>query len=197
VTVDFFPISPLENDIIVVVYGWVSITDDAPSIVTPGYTVIAELYQSDVWDVNFLAAYKVMGSTPDGSVEVAGHGSNPTVAVAQLWRGASTSSPMDVAATTATNLNSSRPNSPSITPVTPGAVVLSLGVGVGAGGPLSTPSGMANGTRTRSNDGTKVAVAGIASADWVSGAYDPVAWGGSDGGGSDSWAAATIALRPA
>ena len=194
-------LSIAEGDIAIVVYGWVSTTDDAPSIVTSGSTTIAELYSNDTVDTNFLAAYKIMGPTPDGNVQVAGHGANPTVAAVHVWRGVNTSTPMDVTATTATGVNTLTPNSPSITPVTPGAIIISLGVGAYSAGFISTinpPSGMSNGVDGFSWNGTIGAVVGIASFAWVSGAYDPSAWTSGGGGRStDSWAAATIALRPA
>lgn len=187
-----------EGDIIILCYGWNSTSDGSPSVVTSGYTTVAELYSNDVYDANLLVAYKAFTGTPDATVEVA-FGADPTVLLYQIWRGVDLTTPMDVAATTATGTNTDRVNSPAITPVTDGAVILSLGIGAAdSSAGLTTPSGMENGaSQEQSGAGGSVSANIAYYSDWVSGAYDPAAWSGGSNGAEDSWCAVTIALRPA
>lgn len=201
----------LPGDMVIVCTGMGSGggTDLNAGVTTEGYAEEADLFATDTRAANLSINWKVMGETPDTTVTcIAPTTANQAgVSCCHVWRGVNKLIPMDVAVTTATGNNSPIPNSPAITPVTVGAIVLSL-VGfigrIATGGDEDTdatiPTGYENkifDSRLNSDVGFH---AGIASKAWSgSGAEDPGAW-------SDitittpaqcAWCAATIALRPA
>jgi hypothetical protein len=126
-------------------------------------------------------------------------GANRINAVAHLWRGGSASQILDVTSTVSTGTDSG----PAITPVTAGAVVLSI---IGQftstlGGGQAVPSGYSNTAIRAQTDSyswlgsTMEARTGMASKPWSgSGAETPGAW---TSGGSYDTCRITLALRPA
>lgn len=115
-----------ENDVVIVAVSISADTLVAPNIVTSGYVPAATLYSDDGFDINLLVAYKVMGSTPDTSIAISHTGNiNYGLAVAiHVWEGIDTTTPLDVAATTATGIDTAIPNPPAITPITNNSVIL-------------------------------------------------------------------------
>ncbi|MDI6733945.1 MAG: hypothetical protein QMD50_00420 [Patescibacteria group bacterium] len=196
--------SAAAGDLVIVVTGWASAADGNPGVTTPtGYTEVYDLYKSDTRDVNMSVNWKIMGGTPDTSVTVSGHNNaaNGGATVVHVWRGVDSTTPMDVTPPTGvTAANASSPDSPSITPVTSGAYVLSVGMGTGDTTPLTktAPTGYGNALSVAGNGSTMSIIANIASKVWSgSGAEDPAAWTGGETSTSDSWAAGTLAIRPA
>lgn len=196
----------LEGDIVVVITGWASTANGNPGVTTAGYTEepgSTDLYSNDTRDANVSANWKIMGSTPDTSVTVSGfnNAANGGGTVVQVWRGVDQTTPMDATVTTtsASNQSASSPDSPSITPVTSGAYVISAGLGTDDTTPLTktAPSGYSNAVAVTGTGSTMSVTVGIASKAWSSGAENPAAWTGGETSTSDSWAAFTIALRPA
>ena len=189
-----------EGDLVIVSTGFVSTSNLNPGVSTAGYTEVADLYQNDTRDANFSVSWKIMGSTPDTSVTCLGSGSstNGAVCVVHVWRGANQATPLDVISTTVTSGNGSNPNSPSITPVTSGAIVISTGLGTMASvdNAVTAPTGYGN-QADISIDPGNAATVGISSKAWTSGAEDPAAWTNFTTTTSDSWAAVTLAIRPA
>lgn len=151
-------------------------------VTTSGYNLVTELYGNSTLDANFAVFYKVMGGSPDADVTLTSTAANSRVYV---WRGADVTTPLDVTTTTATGTGAN-PNSPSITPMTTGAVVLSLGATTNYT-TQTAPSGYGN----VANNSVIVA----ASKAWTSGAEDPAAWTGGSGG-AYSYCACSVALRP-
>lgn len=152
-------------------------------VTTSGYTLVTELYSNSTLDANFALFYKVMSGSPDANVTLTSTAANSRVYV---WRGTDGTTPLDVTTTTATGTGPN-PNSPSVTPITTGAVVLSLGTTT-TYTTQTAPSGYGN----VANNSTVVA----ASKAWTSGAEDPAAWTGGSGG-AYAWCACSVALRPA
>lgn len=194
--------APIAGDLVIVTSGWVSTTNGDPGVTTAGYTETVDLYGNDTRDANLSVAYKFMGGTPDTSVTVTngtGTAQRGAVAVIQVFRGVDQTTPLDVATTSLAATNSSRPNPVSITPVTPGAwiVVGGLGTGDGSMTAMTVAPGMSNAISVISDGSSLSALAGMANAVWTSGAYNPELWTGGETTTSDSWAAATLALRPA
>ena len=192
--------SPAAGDIVIVVTGWGSTSNDTPGVSSVGWTEIGNYYQSDARDANLSIAYKIMGGTPDTSVTVFGSGNaNYGGATAvHVWRGVDPSTPLDVLTTAAGGNNNARPDSPPITPLAIGAIVLSAGLGTGDTTPqaFTAPTGFTN-TVSKTGDGSSIgAIACVASYNWVSGAYNPSAWTGGESTINDSWRAASIVLRP-
>lgn len=189
--------SPLVGDLVIVGYDSGSNTDRVTTINTSGYTSVADLYSNDSYDANLIAGYKRMSSTPDTSVQVSGTGSSNDggAVVVHVWRNVDPTTPMDVTPTTATGLNTGRPTPPAITPVTSGAVIVMIGGG-GTQTPATYTSSLDN-FLTQTRDSVYDAMIGIGSAAWTSGTYTPAQWGGGSNAAADSWAAVTMALRPA
>lgn len=193
--------TPQVGDLVVISITVGSTADRAVSVVTPtGYTSLTELYQNDTYDVNLGLSYKFMGSTPDTTFQLPSTGSANDAQryTVHVYRGVDTNSPLDVASVTAGAINSRTVNPGAITPVTAGAWIHVVGAAAGATGGTYTAgylTAFLAGTTADTNDASMGA--GYYSG-WTSGAYDPAAFGG---GGTtttdDSWAAYTIALRPA
>jgi hypothetical protein len=189
-----------KDDLVLVISGITS-TANLGRIIT-GYTQLTDLYSNDTRDANLYIDYKIMGSTPDTSVGLSGAGNAQLGdgAVVMVWRGVDLTTPIDVTTTTATGTDSSQANAPSITPTTSGAVIVACGgmTDVDTPGSKTGPSGMSNHIQAigpaTNNYGW---IAAGASYNWSSGSYDPGAWSGGNSSTSDSWCAATVALRPA
>ena len=194
--------SPSEGDIVIVNTGAASDGVDIDvGVTTSGYTEIYELYEQDNTNSNSAVCWKIMGSSPDTSVTCKGSGSadNGATTAVHVWRNINQDNPIDVTTTTATGANGSQPNSPSITPITAGSVVLSAGHTGGAAdrGFSAAPTGYSN-TLYIATDPSRCSTSVLASKFWSgSGAEDPGTWTYSTTSGVDSWTAGTIVLRPA
>jgi hypothetical protein len=195
------------GDLVVAVYAICDNTVRTATITdgTDAYTDLANISSNNNRATRLRVAYKVMGGTPDASVTFGGRGSTAASAVyCVLVFSGQNASVTDATTTTATGVNTSRPNPPAITPVTPGAFIFVIGAvahGDGVGGSFSF-SGLAysdfiNATNTQSDNCLGVGL----KTDWTSGAYDHPAftYGGAGAGEAsfNSWAAVTVALRPA
>lgn len=178
--------SVAEGDIVFVLAGGdTSATtnlDMSAVVSTSGYSLVTELYSNSTQDANFAVFSKVMGSSPDASVTLTSAAANSRVYV---WRGVDSTTPLDTTTTTATGTGPN-PNSPSVTPITTGAVVLSLGTTT-----ITTTQMAPSGYGNVANNSVCVA----ASKAWTSGAEDPAAWTGGSGGGY-AWCACSVVLRP-
>lgn len=172
-----------------------NLTVDSP-IATSGYT---NAY--DAGGVSLVGAafdYKFMGVTPDSLVEIGGSDVRKQAGIIVVWRGVNSSTPLDVAVTTASG-TSGMPNSPSITPVTSGCMIFAAGflddddaaasvtVPAGYGGLVSGDTGLAS-----TSSGATAMLANVEQE--VAAAIDADAFGGT---GNDTWEAIAFALRPA
>lgn len=118
----------LPNDVVFVAYGITNPSDAPMTVSTSGYSQPVELYADDDHDVNLAVAYKIMGDTPDTTVQVRGPGSvqRAGIAVVMCFRWIN-DSVIDVTPTTATGANSIVPDPPSITPFNPNAIIMAVG----------------------------------------------------------------------
>ncbi len=194
---------PASGDLVVVSYTVGSTIDRALTIQNAGETnyilVGTELYQNDDFDVNLRVGYRFMPSVPETTVILSGTGSANDAGryTIHVFRGVDSTTPLDVAAVTAGAIDTRVANPPAITPTTAGAWVYATGAGASATGGTYTSSNLTAflaGTTADTND----AQIGSGYFVWSSGAFDPAAFGG--GGvtlSSDSWAAVTLAIRPA
>ncbi|HAT68613.1 MAG TPA: hypothetical protein DCS20_03260 [Candidatus Yonathbacteria bacterium] len=188
------------GDLVIVATGFVQTSNLNPGVGTAGYTEEADLYQNDSRDANFSVNWKYMTGAPDTTVNCLGSGSatNGAVCEVHVWRNADPTNPLDVVSTTAQSNNSAIPNSPPITPITTGAVIISAGLGTGAAADTSitAPTGYGNQVDISVDPGNAATV-GIASKAWSgAGTEDPAAWTAWTTTTSDSWAAVTLAIRP-
>lgn len=189
--------APAAGDIVIVTHCLAGSSDFNMEVTTSGYVEVADIYSADTYATNLGVFYKVMGGTPDTDVTLTSSGTSTwgrCVSI-HVWRGVDTTTPMDVTATTATGANSGQPNPPAITPTTGGAVIVVAG-GAADTSSITLTSSLDN-FRTETNDpGTFAASVGLGSVSWTGGSYDPPAWGGVVSSFA-SWAAVTMALRPA
>lgn len=193
-----------DGDFVIAIFA-VGSTSDLTLSITDGanpYTLIAsELWADDTRDTNLRVAYKFVSgdtSTTFGSTGAASDNGGATRVY--VFRGVDQSTPLDVAATTATAANSVLANPPSITPSTPGAVIVCIGAGAHGddAGESFTSSDLSQFVSSN-RDATNDIVLGVGQkTDWVSGAFDCAAFTYSNSDStSNSWAAMSIALRPA
>lgn len=189
--------SPQEGDIVFVAVGG-SAGSTRTFSNSSGFTLLNNFYVNNTGstaDCCFAVFYKVMGSTPDTSINI-----SVTTATNMIWqvyvlRNVDTSNPIDVTQTTATTAtDGSVPNPPAITPVTPGSAVIAIGAGAGTGAMTGyTASDLIEFSSTAISGFFRIGT-GIKQLNWASGVVDPAAF---SGGGSSTRATAsvTIAVR--
>lgn len=177
--------SPSQNDLVIVTGGFVGAT---AGVNTAGYTEIVDQTNT----IEQIVAYKIMGATPDTTVDCAGGGdANDAVAyVAFVFRGVDTANPLAATTTLATG-SSTTPDSPSITVGADTVVITAVASATFSSG-LSTPLHWAS--NNAQNDDTSDATAGLAyQTQNAAATVDPPSWTGFVSG---AWCAATVALRP-
>lgn len=156
------------------------------------YTELADLYVNDTADTNFGLYRKVQGATPDSSVAINGGG--VTVAVAMTLRGGDTTTPEDAATTTASAMNSGTPDPPSIVTVTANAWVLAFGGSSEADAVINPPTNYTDLIDIQNTNSNAMASRRLIASPATE---DPGTYADVVGTTADSWAAATVAVRPA
>lgn len=170
------------------------------AIATPtGYTPLtAQRTTSSAIDTNVQTCYKVMGGTPDTAVTIPASGNNADgiAYTIQVFDGVDPVTPMDVAATFATNQGTDNlPDPASILPVTAGAWIVVCGGGAAGAGGTYTAAYLTNFLTANGAD-TNDANVGSGYLTWPGGTYDPAKFGGGSANAANSWGASTLALRP-
>jgi hypothetical protein len=131
----------LPGDVVIVSYViGASSGDQNPRIISPtDYTQIADLYASDAETTSLFSAYKLMGATPDTSVEVSSTRSTSYggVVVIQAFRYVDEVYPLQAPANTELFFNTVKPTPPTITPWDPNAVAVIVGAGAHTRGNVS------------------------------------------------------------
>jgi len=162
------------------------------------------LYGNDTNDTSLVLGYRFVTSSHDRIVVISDYGTTGVSHSIQVevWRGVDTTTPMDVAAVTATGTNTGIPDPGSITPSTLNSEILCFAAG--ASTDSDPPSGLiASGfteytAQQRQGSNSQASIASVfGHYDWVSGAFDPAVFTGGSSSTSNSWAAVLIALRPA
>lgn len=193
--------TPVQGDVVYVAYAIGGNLNIDVAMVTSGYTEVTDLYANGTsYDANLAVFRKVMGSTPDTSVQV-----GPTTSaqfagavVVEVWSGIDPTNPEDVTPTTATGTGTGRPSPPpAITPSTTGAMVSVFGAGAAQSGANFVQSGseLSNFVSATGADTVDVTI-GAGHFVWTSGTYSPVNWIAGSAIASNSWAAVSIAHRP-
>lgn len=138
-------------------------------------------------ELSYRWSYKVLDAA---DTEAAGLLESATVShIAMAFKFVDNGTPLDVASPTANAGTSGMPNSPSVTSVSKGAIVI-IGFLNGDQVTATAPSGYQLAVSHDSAAGTLMAAYKLS----LAGAHDADAFGGS---GSDFWAASSIALRAA
>jgi hypothetical protein len=182
-----------------------NIAFSAPS----GWTQECDLFGNDTAKTNFAVWTKFMGGTPDTSVTVPGNAASFSAVTVTIhaFRGVNTSSPYDAASVPVTGINDGHVNAGAITPVHGGTVIYVAGAvapgGSGSGTILTNPGDLNSGTNEFAASYlsaiTQSSTTGAGFKVWTlgDGAFDPATWGGGRTNTACSWAALTMALRPA
>ena len=211
ITIDVSSLTILEDDILVL-NATAEGTADGTFTVTGNNsgaaTIVADLYADDNGDVNMVVALLVQGATADTSIVV-----DPAIGTAagyysyiiRQYRSVDTTTPQDVAATTAASANSDAANPSSITPTTAGTkIVLCYGAaqfgsaGTGNNAAWGAPGDVDNFVQQGYTLDEITSRAGMADKSWSSGAFDAAAvTSGAANSAASSWAAVALALRPA
>lgn len=184
--------SPAAGDLVIVYFGTGS--QNNRSLVIEGYTTVADLYQDGAsYDTNFIAGYKIMGSTPDVQVTLRGTSStsDATAVIVQVWRNASIGS---AASFTQTGSNF---DPPSVTPVANGSWVVVGGAAAHGDGVDTFTSPDLSGFITDGANSVNDVSIGAGYYEWTSGTFDPQQWTNTSGGSGKSSAGVTIVLTPA
>jgi hypothetical protein len=196
---------PAASDLVVVTldlaYSGASISGIIQNASAVDYTLGAEAYGTDAGDCTCRVGYRFMPATPETTcvLDVAS-GSGTYAYTIHVYRNVDQSTPMDVTAVTANGNNTHLANPGAITPVTPGAWVHVGGAAsCTAPGSVYTTTDLTNFISTLYGTGSYKSKVGAGYyPSWTSGAFDPAVF---TGGGTDntdnSWAAVTLALRPA
>ena len=173
-----------------------------------GWTLVSDLYANDTNDSNMAFQWQRCGATPPTTVLIKrGSATDHSVAaIVMAFRGVNTTTGLDVTTTTATGTNGNQADPASITPVTAGAWVVAAYGGSGEDvstsllGLKTSPSNMTQREFIGYDEGGLIGTQnylGVSTYAWTSGAFNPNAVTGTGSTTSDSWAAVTVALRPA
>lgn len=193
----------IEGDIVVVAILNSSAVDRRASIgvTTGGYTELSSIFQAGTAASNHEVFYKIMTATPDAEVgiDLNGASSDGGTAIVAVYRGVDQTTPIDVSSTTA-NGTGNDPNPAQITPVTAGALIVIAAQGTAN---AEAPSGLTDAylldsvSDVSDSAGTPRVSGKIGSVPWTGGTYDPAVITCTNTETGTTWAATTIALRPA
>lgn len=197
--------APLAGDLVVVTlcltYADASIEGVIQNGSAVDYTLAATNYGDDTYDCTIRVAYRFMPGTTETTCVLDDASATDRYAYTiHVYRGVDTSSPMDATAVSANGLNTLLADPPAITPVTAGAWIQASGAAARSGGTeqnFSSAELTAFLASTYTSGNRSIVGSGYYTG-WSSGAFDPAAfaYGGADSIAS-SWAAVTLALRPA
>lgn len=194
--------APAAGDLVIVVCV-VGSQGRNPSQAISGYSTLGTQLNraDDTYDTSLQVSYKVQTATPDTSITIPAQGN---IADAQAWavmvfRGIDTTTPFDVASVSATLNNTGNFDAPAITPTTAGAWIVIAGGGAAATGATYTaPTDFATDWLSSTGADTNDAMVGMGYyTGWTSGEYNPASVTGGSTNTANSWAAWTMALRPA
>jgi hypothetical protein len=169
---------------------------------TSGYTSLGFLTENDNNDASIAVGWKVVPGTVDTEIQstyTGGTGSRSILGVL-VFRGVDATTPMDVAPTTAGNINGSRPDPASITPVSAVVKVVTVAataMASPAGADFTGPANMVLTLQSSTASGTREVRLSVSIQDRGAGAFDPDTYTGGSTAITDSWCAFTLALRPA
>lgn len=192
------PVGTTTDDVVYAAFCFGDPTDRDVGIVTSGYTELADLFANDNRDINFAVYRKVMGGTPDTTVEFDTPTATGNIAAAGavvVLRGVDTTTPEDATTTTATGIDGSQVDPPSITTATNGAWVIAAAGWTNLAVPTA-PSGYSNLIEDSGDDAQDANIMMATKEIATAGAENPGVFGNTVGAGTDAWCAVTIAVKP-
>lgn len=190
--------APAAGDLVECFMASGSVTNRAIGETTGTYTAyMAKLYVNLTEDLNFYAAYKIMGAVPDTQLTVTNtlNGGDAAAVLIKVWRYVDPVNPIDVAVVV-TSGNNGQPVPGAITPAQPNAVISVVGAGA-AGNAVAadfTSSDLSDFISLLRNNTHSVSIAG-GRKDWVAGAFTAAQFGGGNNAAGNARAAIAIAHR--
>lgn len=164
------------------------------NITCTGYNELADLYSDDNNDCNFAVFRKIQGATPDSSVTIDFTQAQANSAVLQVFSGVDTSTPEDATTTTAEVIDDGTTDCPSIDTSTANAWVIAAGASTEPDVVTNPPTGYSNLDWVGFNTANTMMSSRLVSSPTTE---DPPAYSDIVGNASDSYCAATVAIRPA
>ncbi|MGD9506929.1 MAG: hypothetical protein AB7O95_01870 [Geminicoccaceae bacterium] len=193
--------APQAGDIVIAAFARANQYNLAALLIS-GYTEIAQDTSGDSeGELALLVAYKFMGGSPDTTITLPTTNSTAAAGAVciSVWRNANPTTPLDVAAASASGANSAIPNPPTITPATAGCVIFACG-GAGhiRGTATFSSSDLTNFLTVGGNDTNDISLGLGTKTNWTSGAFDPAAFTFSASNSTAyAWTAITFVLRTA
>lgn len=192
------PVGTATDDVVYVAYAFSGASDVNMAMITADYAELADLYVLDTLDTNLGVFRKVQGATPDTEAVCDSFGgtANAIAGTVTVLIGVDTTTPEDATTTTDTNTSNPTPSPPAIDTTTAGAWVLIAGGSTEPDVPTA-PTNYVNLIEDQGIDSNPINVM-LATREITSpGTETPGVFGDIVGTGSDSSAAATVAVRPA
>ena len=190
--------APAADDLVECFMASGSVSNRAIGETTGTYTTyMAKLYVNLTEDLNFYAAYKIMGAVPDTQLTVTNtlNGGDAAAVLIKVWRYVDPVNPVDVAVVV-TSGNNGQPVPGAITPAQPNAVISVVGAGA-AGNAVAadfTSSDLSDFISLLRNNTHSVSIAG-GRKDWTAGAFTAAQFGGGNNTAGNARAAIAIAHR--
>jgi hypothetical protein len=194
--------APIAGDLVLIGVGIASAGRTPACAVTDPATWINYGQQNadDGNDAHLDVSAKFMGGTPDTAftLPATGHIDDAQTYAVLVFRGVDAAID-DATAVGTSGIDTGRPNPPSITPVTAGAWPVVFGAGAcGTAATFTAPANYTTNFQTAvGNDVNDSAIGAGYRSDWSSGAEDPANFTGGTTNPAHSWAAYTLALKPA
>lgn len=201
---DLTAISGLADGDLVLAVGAAGSGVDTPVDVVSGtgWTRLAgDYYVNDTFKVNMSVWGKFMTGTPDTGLTLEGSNNSAGggAAIAIALRGVDATI-NDATVVPASSANTALANPGAITPVSPGALIVSFGAASGDPTPVAFtgPANMTGFQQVQAAGSTRSVTVFIAlKTDWTSSAFDPDPLTGGEDSTSCAYATATFALKPA
>jgi hypothetical protein len=186
----------IAGDIVLVIAGEINNTT-SPTVNTSGYSKVVNVGSSDTNSSSLSVSWKVMGSTPDTSVNVSNNSSQGAGIQVLVYRDINATQ-LDVSSTTATGQNGNQVNLADITPATAGSLIIACGVTA-----LNTryisfsggPSGYSNFINLAVDITTYGGSVGTATKVWTSGTDSGGTFTTTTSGSGGSWCGAKVVIR--
>lgn len=200
------PTGSMTTNDLIIVSGGIGDNDNIDfdlAMVTSGYTEVADLYSNDSVD-SHLGVYWKLWDGAETTAEFGGDGGTDAsvAAIAMVFSGVDTTTPMDVTPTTATGLNTADADPPSINHNNPSGVwTVIAGDSTNNGGTSTTytfPTGYTTSAVSVASNDTADVTLGMGFNESPSDPEDPgvMTYSGTDSA-NFAWCACTMALRPA
>lgn len=189
------PVGTAENDVVYASFSQQIGSDLNMAMTTSGYTELADLYANDNNDASLGVYRKVQGATPDTTSVWDNGFSAAAGGVCMVLRGVDTTTPEDATTTTATGTNGATPDPPSINTATAAAWTLACASSTEPDAVSNPPTNYTDLIDTTFGTIGNVMMARREIASPAT--EDPGTYADISGQDTDSWCAATVAVKPA